>query len=132
MVTTEKESPEWKKFLLNWGRLRLGHEGMMLNKILRQNRIVEQLAAQTREGKFSGGQTPSDLEGEDMGVSIGNEIHNHYEGGRKPTGLLAKLILALSLLAGGAGAGVLVNEFLSSDSPPAVDTDTATDVMFPD
>jgi hypothetical protein len=132
MVSTEMTDPQREKFLLNWMQTRLAHEGMMLNKILRQNRIVEQLAAQTREGKFSGGQTPSDLEGEDMGVSIGNETHNHYEGGPRPIGLLGKLIVAASLLAGGAGAGVLISELLSADLPPAVDTDTATDVAFPD
>ena len=52
--------------------------------------------------------------------------------GPRSLGILSKLIVAASLLAGGAGAGVLVNEFLSSDPPAAVDTDTATDVMFPD
>lgn len=130
MVATEKADP-WGKFLLNWVRTRLGHEGMMLDKILRQNRIVEQLAAQTRDGKFSGGPIPSVPEGEDMGVAIGNETHNHYHG-TKSLGLVGKLVLATSLVLGGIGVGVLVNELLSADVPPAVDTDTRMDITFPE
>ena len=120
-----------EKFLQNWMDTRLSHEGMMLGKIQRQNHIVEQLAAQTRDGNFSGGPVPSVPEDEEMGVSIGNETHNHYQRGR-PLGTLGKLIVAASLLAGGAGACVLANQFLSGDPPAAVDTDTATDVTFPE
>lgn len=106
----------------------------MLEKILRQNRTVEQLMAQTRDGKFTGGPLPSIPEGEAMGVSIGNETHNHYQAGSKGLGPLGKLIVAASLLAGSAGVGVLINELLSTDPPAAVDTDTdtATDVTFPE
>jgi hypothetical protein len=141
MVTTEKPETEkpktWRqKFLRNWMNTRLGHEGMMLDKILRQNRIVEQLAAQTRNGKFSGGPTPSVPEGEDMGVSIGNEIHHHYgskpQATVKPPSVLGKLLVAASLLAGGAGAGVLASQLLPGDVPAAVDTDTISDVTFPE
>lgn len=111
----------------------------MLDKIQRQNRTVEQLAAQTRDGKFNGGPVPSISEAGEMGVSIGNEVHHHYQ--RQPkslelpvksVGLPAKLIVAASLLAAGAGAGLLADQLLSSDPPAVVDTDTATDVAFPD
>lgn len=125
-----------QKFELDWARTRLGHEGMMLEKIQRQNRIVEQLAAQTRDGKFTGGPVPSVPEDEDMGVSIGNETHNHYAATPKSLGSLGKLIVAASLLAGGAGAGLLATQLLPSDPPPVppatVDTDTVTDVTFPE
>lgn len=52
----------------------------------------------------------------------------------KPPGstVLGKLVVAGSLLAGGAAAGVVANQLLSVDAPAAVDTDTATDVTFPD
>jgi len=73
-------------------------------------------------------------EEEDMGVSIGNETHNHYQGGQppRPLSLAAKLVVAASLVAGGAGAGVLVNQFLSGAPPASIDTNTATDVTFPE
>ncbi len=132
MVATKSEETPREKFELDWARMRLAHEGMMLEKIQRQNRIVEQLAAQTRDGKFTGGPVPSVPEDENMGVSVGNETHNHYGGGEtKSLGSLGKLIVAASLLAGGAGAGVVVNQLLPSAPPAAVDTDTVTDVTFP-
>lgn len=134
MVATEQsQKPQtWReKFLRHWMQTRLGHEGMMLEKIQRQSRIVEQLAAQTREGKFSGGAVASVPEDE-MGVSIGNEVHHHYPEAAKTLGTLGKLLLALSLLAGGAGVGAVLTELLAPDPPPAVDTDTATDVTFPE
>jgi hypothetical protein len=137
MVATEKVDPSREKFLHNWMNTRLAHEGMMLEKILRQTRIVEQLAAQTRDGKFTGGEVSSVPEGEDMGVSIGNETHNHhYAPETKPSGssigLLGKLAVAAALVSGGAGVGVLVNQLLAPDPPPVVDTNSATDVTFPD
>lgn len=45
---------------------------------------------------------------------------------------LPSLIVAASLLVGGAGLGVLVADWLLPDPPAAVDTDTATDVTFPE
>jgi hypothetical protein len=134
-MPTQATEAQRQKFELNWARMRLGHEGMMLEKIQRQNRIVEHLAAQTRDGKFTGGPVPSVPEGEDMGVSIGNETHNHYAGAPKSLGSLGKLVVAASLLAGGGGVGALVSQLLPSNPPlppPAVvDTDTITDVAFP-
>ena len=131
MTPTKITEAQRQKFELDWARMRLGHEGMMLAKIQRQNRIVEHVAAQTRDGKFTGGPVPSVPEGEDMGVNVGNETHNHYESKSRPLGSLGKLIVAASLLAGGAGAGVVVNQLLPSAPPAAVDTDTVTDVTFP-
>ena len=138
MVTTDKPETWREKLLRHWMQTRLGHEGMMLEKIRRQNRIVEQLAAQTRDGKFSGGAVPSVPEGEDMGVSIGNEVHHHYaseQPARTPAklpGVLGKLAVAASILAGGAGAGVLATQLWPTDPPAVVDTDTVTDVTFPE
>lgn len=161
MATTEPQTePQTKaegvlreKFSQNWADTRLAHEGMMLDKIQRQTQIVEQLAAQTRDGKFSSGEVPATPE-DDMGVSIGNEIHNHYPAATppedrppevatptieaQPVGSLAKWILAASLLLGGAtgaGVAVLINQARSPDppttTPHVVDTNTTTDVMFP-
>lgn len=62
----------------HWPRVRLGHEGMMLEKIQRQSRCVETLARNTMTGKM-GDVTgwPSSGEEEDMGVNIGDHIHYH-------------------------------------------------------
>lgn len=70
---------KWDKLKRNWANARLGHEGMMLEKIMRQNRFVEVSARNAMTG------TPGDTnglpsmsgEGDDMGVNIGNEIHYH-------------------------------------------------------
>jgi hypothetical protein len=63
----------------HWPRVRLGHEGMMLEKIGRQNRIVEVAARNTMTGKMDDTEGwPSDEEDEDMGVNIGDEIHHHH------------------------------------------------------
>ena len=66
---------KWDKLLRNWAYTRLGHEGMMLDRIDRQGRIVEVLARNTATGDLSDMQGWP--EGDDMGVNIGNEIHYH-------------------------------------------------------
>jgi hypothetical protein len=77
---TLETEPLWnEKFKRLWLQMRLGHEGMMLDKIQRQNQIVEQLAKGAQVGKFNG-----DLgTGRPSGVAIGNETkhetHYHYE-----------------------------------------------------
>lgn len=61
-----------------WPRIRLGHEGLMLEKIARQNRIVETLARNTMSGNM-GDVTgwPGNAEEDAMGVNIGDHIHYH-------------------------------------------------------
>ena len=58
-MSTEQASPtptalgpenKWDKLLRYWGYTRLGHEGVMLDKIQRQNRIVELLARNAATG----------------------------------------------------------------------------------
>lgn len=59
-------------------RITTAHEGMMLEKIMRQNRIVEIDARNAMTNK------PDDVEGwpsvedTDMSVKVGDEVHNHY------------------------------------------------------
>ena len=62
----------------NWGRLRLGHEGFMLDKIMRQQRFVEQDARNAMTGDTNGDEYLPDPDGDDaMGVNIGDHIHYH-------------------------------------------------------
>jgi len=62
----------------HWPRIRLGHEGMMLDKITRQNRCVEVLARNAMTGEMDNAEGWPGQEGDDdMGVSIGDTIVNH-------------------------------------------------------
>lgn len=85
-------------------------------------------------------------EADDMGgieISGDKTINHYHQGEAKPASpvaangsLASKLLVGAALAAGGAGAGYVVNDLLSSPpvaSTPAVDTDTdsLTDVVFP-
>jgi hypothetical protein len=62
----------------HWARVRLGHEGVMLDKIHRQARIVEQLAQNQMTGDMGNTDAWPGHEGDDdMGVNIGDHIHYH-------------------------------------------------------
>ena len=63
----------------HWPRARVAHEGMMLDKMQRQNRIVEVAARNSMTGNMSDLDGWPGGEGDDgMGVSIGDNIHHHY------------------------------------------------------
>lgn len=62
----------------HWPRVRLAHEGLMVDKIQRQSRIVEQLARNTMTGDNQDVSGWPGHEGDDsMGVNIGDHIHYH-------------------------------------------------------
>lgn len=113
----------------HWARVRLGHEGMMLEKIQRQNRIVEVNARNTMTGKSDDVTDWPKSEGDEMGVDIGDEIHNHYyppspateTSAKKPATTLAKAALAAALLAGGGGAGLGVPWLMGMFDKPAIE-----------
>lgn len=75
----------------HWPRVRLAHEGWMLDKIARQQRIVEVTARNTMTGnmKDTSG-LPIDEEDDRMGVRIGDEISNHYYGLQRQEGTAAE------------------------------------------
>lgn len=138
MSSDDKPSLTWReKFLRNWMHTRLAHEGMMLDKIGQQTKRALAVADMARTGNFA---AAPDGE-EDMGVSIGNEVHYHPSPGASALG---KLAVGASLLAGGAGAGVVANQLMRDDAPPqppavvaqeipiSPDRDTLTDVTFPE
>lgn len=60
----------------HWPRVRLAHEGTMLDKIVRQQKCVEVSARNAMTGKHE--DTTGWPEGDDMGVAIGDHIENHY------------------------------------------------------
>lgn len=75
------QAKTWKERVLRQQMLvRQAHEGMMLEKIQRQNKIVAD------DVKERLGQSASEGEADEMGVSIGNETHYHYQGGGQPGG----------------------------------------------
>ena len=62
----------------HWPRVRLAHEGMMVDKIGRQTQIVEVLARNAMTGDSASTDGWPDPEGDDdMSVKIGDEIHYH-------------------------------------------------------
>lgn len=131
-----RSSVDWT--MKHWTRVRLGHEGVMLERIQRVQRIGEIAARNAVSGK--GDDTsgwPGNEEGDKMGVKIGDEIHHHYalptpEPTPNKASLLSKVALVAALLYLGAGAvaiplwlaGNSDREKPAIESPPAVDTDT--------
>lgn len=100
---------------------RLGHEGMMLDKIQQQTRSVLRLAEQAKTGNFQA--SPESAEDE-MGVSIGNEVHYHVQGGDTSTvaaapalGKLATAGIGVLLGGGGVGLATLLSSLLSGQEP---------------
>ena len=134
LETAARKAVDW--VAKHWARVRLGHEGVMLDKIERQNRIVEVVARNAMTGK------PDDTEGwppsgdDSMGVDIGDTIHNHYypastetpakEPASAPTqsklpSLLKKAVITAALLGTGGGVGVAVPWLMGLfDNPAAV------------
>jgi len=117
----------------HWPRVRLGHEGVMLARVQRVQRIGELIAKNAITGKVDNTDGWPDGEGNEMGVDIGDEIHNHYypaapepEKPAKASGIvgtLAKAALAAALLGSGAGVGVGVPWLLGmfkQEQPAAV------------
>jgi hypothetical protein len=124
----------------HWPRVRLGHEGFMLDKIMRQQQFVEQDAKNVMTGKHDDTTGLPD-KGDPMGVKIGDEIHNHNypapppteSPAKKPASTLLKAATIAGLLGGpalGAAAAVGIPWLLGAfDKQPAaefVDTDTDT------
>lgn len=134
----------------HWPRIRLGHEGMMLDKIDRQRQIVEQLAQNQMTGNYTNTELwpkADDGNGEDMGVKIGDEIHYHttttQPAAPQPAtpveSTSSKLLpyLLAAALAGGSGlGGALLATQLAKPATtvieqpvvqqPNIDTDTDT------
>jgi len=122
----------------HWPRIRLGHEGLMLDKIDRQHRIVETLARNTMTGDMKDVAGWPGNEGDDaMGVNIGDHIHYHQAvepvakqqavaPAATTTPLWQKLLTSAAMLASGAGAGAGVPWLLGAFDRPAVVQPAAT------
>lgn len=123
----------------HWPRARLAHEVMMLDKIQRQNQIVETVARNAMRGQAGNTADRSDgRKGGKMGVSIGDRIiHHHYPQSAEPSSLALKAIPYLLAAALGAGAGATVPWLASVTkpsqvvpSPTVADTDTTRRIEF--
>lgn len=111
----------------HWPRARLAHEGMMLEKIQRQQRCVEVNA----RNAMTGDTTDTDgwpEEDDEMGVKIGDEIHHHHP---KPSSKILPYVLAAALGATGGGLALLPWLLSNRPEPPAAtDQDTTRRVEF--
>ena len=124
----------------HWPRIRLGHEGFMLDKIQRGARIAEVSARNAMTGDMSNTDGwPGHTGGDAMGVSIGDTIHYHapHQPADQPSqspsrtpGALAKWLGPLVLVAAGAtgGAGVpwLLGAYEQQQPATMEHTDTDT------
>lgn len=144
-IPTHQETRAWVnehlgKTIKNHMLVRLGHEGMMLDKIMRQNKIVRDGVRSFQRGETTMGADVA--KEEDMGVNIGNEIH--YHGGTaappatttptpspsaEPT-LLQRLGIPALLLAMGIG-GVTLGYWLKGPGNDTTTTTTDTTVIKP-
>jgi hypothetical protein len=158
-VTTDDTWRE--KFKRHWLQLRgLGWQGMMLDKVMRQNAMTRNLAQRVADGTLGKEQAGGAVVEDDMGIRIGDEIVNyHYApptvpltsdpqpqppsapppaapaaSGTTPTWLKAALVGAgVAGLVGGGAAIPIVADWLGGDDKPAVvspDTDTSVTLDF--
>lgn len=157
--TAPTQPATWKEeFEKLWLQTRLGHEAFCLEKAQRAADWADKLAQFAATGD-KGVLSDAGSEGEDMGVSIGNTVHNHYTstqqsattspgapatpgassggdsvapGSGLPTWL--KVGLAGLALAGSGGAGAAITSLLSNATTviqqPANDTDTNSALRF--
>ena len=102
--------------------LHVAHNGMMIDKIRRQNHIVQ------KQVKGMVSETGADMSDDDMGdLSVGNEIHNHYTQTEKSGSSPLAKMLAMGLLGAGLGVGgLLLGNYLAEDKD--TDTDTSVEV----
>jgi hypothetical protein len=127
-----------EEFLPGMARLEEAKKAVMVDDLRRLVRDDREAVRRYREKTVFGQDTPSSTEEPPVGnLVVAETIHFEERATPRPPkglGIVGKLLVAASLLAGGAGAGVLVNELLSPDPPAAVDTDTdtTTDVTFPE
>ena len=117
-MSQESEPLIDKDTVSNWANLRLGHEAMMLDKIQRQNRIVEDTVR--GQQKDLGYESTLDQDDE-MGVSVGNKItHIHQQEPEKKGSSLIPLAMAAAAGATGLGglgaAGAAITYALTKDS----------------
>lgn len=120
----------------------LAHEGIMLNRVMRQQRHEEKLK------KFAATGDTKDLatSGEDdMGVNIGNEYHVHQvmpttesKSTPPPSAIgtsigsrLWPLVLGAAVACGSTGIGYLLANWRTDKPAADTDTDTITEMDFP-
>lgn len=149
-TTTEEPIPkrtDERKFVRNWAFLRLAHEALMVNRVAQSAKQAQRLAnfAATGDKQQLLAEDATGAHDDMAGISIGNEVHNHYQGAPQTEttqsavshttgGTVGKMLLGAALLAGGAGAGAFAVNALDQDKPPAAadtDTDTTLEVTFP-
>lgn len=70
--------PWREKYKRHWLQLRgLAWDGMMMDKIMRQNAVVMEVAKNAREGT-TGQKTEASVGEDEMGVRIGDVVNNNY------------------------------------------------------
>jgi len=117
----------------------LAHEGIMLSRVLRQQRNEEKLKKFAATGDTKDLATPGE---DDMGVNIGNEYHVHNVMPEQKTtttpsaigtsigSRLWPLVLGAALAGGSTGLGWVLAKWNAPPTAPVVDTDTDTITEF--
>jgi hypothetical protein len=126
-ATTPNDSPAgeaWQEqFKRQWMQLKMGFEGMMLDKIMRQNQIARDIAQRTADGTLGQPLPKGESVEDDMGIRIGDEQHTHYHTTPQATqgSALSKVALGASLLSTGGMAGVLGAMLMNEPTPVVVE-----------
>jgi len=113
-----------------WAGLKYADYGLQIEKDSRRQDLVERLIRKTQDGTL-GQPTGEPLLGDDMGVTVGDTISNHYHQESRGIGLAGKIALSVALLAAGAGAGAVIPALLAdkAETPPTIET-TDTDTRY--
>jgi hypothetical protein len=104
--------------------VRMARQAASIEKIMRQNRVLERLACKTQDGTIGRKDPDADkmLEDDGMGVHVGDQVathHYHTQPEAQESGLKSA-ITVVALLAAGAGAAALVPKlFDARPVPPA-------------
>lgn len=126
-MTDVTEGEPWReKFKRQYLQLKMGFEGMMLDKIMKQNAIARDVAIRTANGTIGQMQSGEGAEGDDMGIRIGDEINHHYHSEPQPPavnhsiGTLGKVAIAAGLVGAGAVPGAVAAYMLTRPEPPHI------------
>lgn len=125
MEETTKLPPEkelarlWWLNKIGWDSLQLGKDASQFNTV---NRSVRKL-----QDKTFGASESDDAMGD---VQVGNTI-NHY-GNQQQSGGMSPIAKTLAALALGGAAGAVTSYMIPGDTAQPIDTNTVTDVTFPE
>ncbi|WP_436716577.1 hypothetical protein U8335_03955 [Roseiconus lacunae] len=127
-TTTRPET--WREKIANdWFLGKVADNMLQIDKDDRRQRLTERLIKKTQDGTL-GKPTTEPMDGDDMGVSVGNEINYHYSQpaaqpapapAASPATSIAKTVAAAGLALAGLGTGTALPIAAYNLTKPAAD-----------